>query len=113
MTLKYAGPGCDVCGFGTVENIDEFDPRFPCPECGNVAVSLQERIDVIGRKLCFQAGSQGFRIERSLPGKSGYRRWWIIGGVEGDAVLPGSASAKDVMDAVKLAEGHLGIVYSH
>ena len=36
--FEWTGMGCDVCGFGTVENVDEFDPRKPCPECGVVMV---------------------------------------------------------------------------
>ena len=35
-SLAWMGIGCDVCGFGTVENVDEFDPMQPCPDCGNV-----------------------------------------------------------------------------
>ena len=34
----WTGMGCDICGFGSVENVDEFDPRKPCPECGQVMV---------------------------------------------------------------------------
>lgn len=34
--LQWTGLGCDCCGFGTVENVDEFNPNKPCPECGSV-----------------------------------------------------------------------------
>ncbi len=34
----WTGLGCDLCGFGSVENVDEFDPRKPCPECGTTAL---------------------------------------------------------------------------
>ena len=37
-TLQWTGLGCDVCGFGTVEDVDEFDPEKPCPDCGAVMV---------------------------------------------------------------------------
>ena len=36
--MVWMGLGCDVCGFGSVENLEDFNPRRPCPECGNVAV---------------------------------------------------------------------------
>lgn len=29
-------PGCDVCGFGSVEDVDDFDPALPCPGCAVV-----------------------------------------------------------------------------
>jgi len=32
--FQWTGLGCDICGFGTIENIEEFDPKKPCPECG-------------------------------------------------------------------------------
>ena len=35
----WTGMGCDVCGFGTVENVGEFDPVKPCPECGEVMIN--------------------------------------------------------------------------
>ncbi len=38
----WTGIGCDVCGFGTVENLDEFDPTKPCPECATVATPVAE-----------------------------------------------------------------------
>ncbi len=38
---KWTGYGCDVCGFGTVEDVEEYDPRKPCPECGDVALSAE------------------------------------------------------------------------
>jgi len=28
--------GCDVCGYGTIEDLDKFDPQKPCPECGTI-----------------------------------------------------------------------------
>lgn len=34
--MQWTGMGCDVCGFGTVEDCDRFDPHKPCPECGEV-----------------------------------------------------------------------------
>lgn len=34
--FEWTGLGCDVCGFGSVEDIDRFDPKEPCPECGSV-----------------------------------------------------------------------------
>lgn len=37
-SLEWTGLGCDCCGYGTVENVDEFDPGKPCPECGSVMV---------------------------------------------------------------------------
>lgn len=36
--MEWTGIGCDVCGFGSVENVDEFDPMRPCPECGEIMV---------------------------------------------------------------------------
>jgi hypothetical protein len=33
-TFPHVGPGCDVCGFGSVENCEAFDPTKPCPDCG-------------------------------------------------------------------------------
>lgn len=35
-SLEWTGLGCDVCGFGTVEDEDLFDPTKPCPDCGSV-----------------------------------------------------------------------------
>lgn len=32
--------GCDVCGFGSVEDLDKFDPTKPCPECQTVATPV-------------------------------------------------------------------------
>jgi hypothetical protein len=32
--FAWTGLGCDVCGYGTVEN--ELDPTKPCPECGTI-----------------------------------------------------------------------------
>jgi hypothetical protein len=34
--MQWTGMGCDVCGFGTVEDCDRFDPHKPCPDCGAV-----------------------------------------------------------------------------
>lgn len=36
--LQWTGIGCDVCGYGTVDDVDDFDPRKPCPVCGEVMV---------------------------------------------------------------------------
>jgi hypothetical protein len=36
----WTGLGCDLCGFGSVENVDEFNPTKPCPECGTVATPV-------------------------------------------------------------------------
>lgn len=36
--FQWTGMGCDVCGFGSVENISEFDPCKPCPKCEAVMV---------------------------------------------------------------------------
>lgn len=47
-TFQWTGAGCDVCGFGTVEDVDEFDPCEPCPECG--AVMLPETVDDLAVK---------------------------------------------------------------
>ncbi len=52
--MEWTGLGCDVCGFGTVEDIDKFNPRKPCPECGAVMVPEEEETKkvikhVIGR----------------------------------------------------------------
>lgn len=33
------GPGCDVCGYGSVENVDVYDPSQPCPDCGITMVT--------------------------------------------------------------------------
>lgn len=32
---SHVGPGCDVCGFGSVENVGEHDPSKPCLGCGS------------------------------------------------------------------------------
>lgn len=40
----WTGFGCDLCGFGTVENVDEFDPFEPCPDCGTVTLSRKEEV---------------------------------------------------------------------
>jgi hypothetical protein len=31
---SWKNRGCDLCGFGSVEDCDKFDPYKPCPECG-------------------------------------------------------------------------------
>ena len=36
VTFQWTGIGCDVCGFGSVEDVDDFDPKKPCPDCGEV-----------------------------------------------------------------------------
>lgn len=36
--LQWTGLGCDCCGFGSIENIDEFNPQAPCPECGEIMI---------------------------------------------------------------------------
>lgn len=30
----WTGIGCDVCGYGTMDPDEHFDPSQPCPECG-------------------------------------------------------------------------------
>jgi hypothetical protein len=40
--FEWTGLGCDVCGFGSVENVEEFDPRKPCPECKTIAIPPTE-----------------------------------------------------------------------
>lgn len=37
---SWTGLGCDLCGFGTVDNIEEFSPFKPCPDCGIVTVEV-------------------------------------------------------------------------
>ena len=34
--MQWTGIGCDCCGYGTVdlEQIEKFDPKKPCPDCG-------------------------------------------------------------------------------
>lgn len=34
--FQWTGLGCDVCGFGTIdlEEIEQYDPKKPCPLCG-------------------------------------------------------------------------------
>ena len=32
--MEWTGLGCDVCGYGSVENVEEYDPTKPCPDCG-------------------------------------------------------------------------------
>lgn len=34
--LEWTGQGCDVCGYGTVEDVDVYDPKKPCPDCGTI-----------------------------------------------------------------------------
>jgi DNA topoisomerase-1 len=34
--LAWTGLGCDVCGFGTVEDVDAYRPELPCPDCGHL-----------------------------------------------------------------------------
>ena len=34
--------GCDVCGFGTVEDVDKFNPLKPCPDCGVVMIKPED-----------------------------------------------------------------------
>jgi hypothetical protein len=38
QAFDWTGLGCDVCGFGTVEDVDKFSPYKPCPECGEVMI---------------------------------------------------------------------------
>lgn len=42
--MKWTGFGCDVCGFGTVEDVDLFDPTEPCPKCGSVMISHMDAL---------------------------------------------------------------------
>ncbi len=42
VAWPWTGLGCDVCGFGSVENVDEFDPTKPCPECATVATPVAD-----------------------------------------------------------------------
>ena len=32
--FDWTGLGCDVCGYGTIEDVEKFDPEEPCPDCG-------------------------------------------------------------------------------
>ena len=37
MTQEYyTGMGCDLCGFGTIENTMQFNPLEPCPKCNTL-----------------------------------------------------------------------------
>ena len=48
MTLQWTGLGCDVCGFGTIEDVDAFDPRLPCPDCGEIMMKSIGTCDTCG-----------------------------------------------------------------
>jgi hypothetical protein len=53
--FAWTGLGCDVCGFGTVDNCDQFSPQRPCPECGTV------NMDAAGSAIHSQ-GSESMKI---------------------------------------------------
>ena len=40
--FEWTGFGCDVCGYGTIEETD-FDPYKPCPECGETMIQEEDR----------------------------------------------------------------------
>mgnify|MGYP003419247558 FL=1 len=44
--MVYVGPGCDNCGYATVDEGQRglFDPNEPCPDCGHVNRDIQERM---------------------------------------------------------------------
>ena len=46
MTFQWTGLGCDVCGFGSVEDVENFKPKKPCPECGEVMVEMNKEFAV-------------------------------------------------------------------
>jgi hypothetical protein len=66
--------------------------------------ALQKRIQRLGKILKFTEGSKGFWLEKEtiLP-----YRWWLMGGVEGDTVLPTANGARTAREAVELAEAWL------
>jgi hypothetical protein len=49
--------GCDVCGFGTVENVDEWSPILPCRDCGTVALPASMMLTV--RQVLMDIGKLG------------------------------------------------------
>jgi hypothetical protein len=44
-SFEWTGLGCDVCGFGTVEDEELFDPKKPCPDCGSVMLEELENYE--------------------------------------------------------------------
>lgn len=64
--MYWTGLGCDVCGFGTVEDVDLFDPTKPCPDCG--AIMTPPKIGA-----CDQCGCPVYSDWKSwqCPGGSG------------------------------------------
>lgn len=46
--MKWTGLGCDVCGFGSVEDVDAFDPQKPCSQCSALMMPPCEGGDCVG-----------------------------------------------------------------
>jgi hypothetical protein len=66
--------------------------------------NLNNRINKLGKILKFTPGSKGFWLlkETIMP-----YRWWLMGGIEGDTVLPTANGAKTAREAVEMAEAWL------
>lgn len=66
--------------------------------------TLNSRIIKLGKILGFTPGCQGFWLvkETITP-----YRWWLMGGVEGDTVLPTANGAHTAREAVEMAEAWL------
>jgi len=64
-------------------------------------MTSQERIDRLGRVLCFTPGSAGFDLKQDIGGR---RCWWLVGGVEGDQALPGTCGMNTLAEALDAAE---------
>ena len=64
-------------------------------------MTRQERIDRIAKALCLEPTDRGFDLER------GENKWWLVGGMRGDVVLPQTHGLAHEQDALEAAEGWL------
>ena len=67
-------------------------------------MSIEERLHRLATKLCMTPGS-GLRIERDRRDS----RWWLLGCVEGDTVLPMAKGAPSAERAMRIAEKWLDL----
>lgn len=68
-------------------------------------MTLQDRLNRLGKALCMTPGSRGFDIVQSNI--TGVKKWWLVHGVEGDVALPQTSGAKTVDEALDCAEAWL------
>lgn len=79
-----------------------------CPLPITVEVMTQvERIERLGKALSLTPGADGFSLSMQYVDGSSRRRWWIVGGVEGDQALPLTGNAHTVNEALDNAEAWL------